>query len=151
MPPGLGALQASLSSARADARVMAPGAPPWRSRAGAPNPQRWIVISSHGVPDWVNAEAVRATGAPFRVTDAEAQGVAARQGLGITTLPCFVADPDPRLARVPGADLHMYGTLWLLTQGETRKTKRVQLFTAFISARLAAYAPRLAGRSPSHD
>ncbi|MDB5426872.1 MAG: transcriptional regulator, partial [Phenylobacterium sp.] len=72
-----------------------------------------------------------------------------RQGLGITTLPCFVGDADPLLVRVPGAPLHMYGTLWLLTQGETRKTKRVRLFTEFISHRLGAYAPLLAGLSVS--
>ena len=65
----------------------------------------------------------------------------------MTTLPCFVGDADPLLARVPGTDLHMYGTLWLLTQGETRKTKRVRLFTEFVSRRLAAYAPLLAGLS----
>jgi hypothetical protein len=53
--------------------------------------------------------------------------------------------------RVPGTDLHMYGTLWLLTQGETRKTKRVRLFTEFVSRRLAAYAPLLAGQSMSRD
>jgi DNA-binding transcriptional LysR family regulator len=80
-----------------------------------------------------------------------AQIVAARQGLGLTTLPCFVGDADPLLARVPGADLHLYGTLWLLTQGETRKTKRVRLFTEFLSRRLAAHAPLLAGVSGSHD
>jgi hypothetical protein len=45
----------------------------------------------------------------------------------------------------------MYGTLWLLTQGETRKTKRVRLFTEFVSRRLAAYAPLLAGLSISGD
>jgi hypothetical protein len=47
--------------------------------------------------------------------------------------------------------LRMYGTLWLLTQGETRKTKRVRLFTEFVSQRLAAYAPLLAGLSISRD
>jgi hypothetical protein len=45
----------------------------------------------------------------------------------------------------------MYGTLWLLTLGETRKTKRVRLFTEFVSRRLAAYAPLLAGLSISRD
>jgi DNA-binding transcriptional LysR family regulator len=115
-------------------------------RAGAP-PIRWIVISSHGIPDWASEGEVRTADAPIRVTDAEAQIVAARQGLGMTTLPCFVGDADPLLVRVPGTDLHMYGTLWLLTQGETRKTKRVQLFTEFASRRLAAYAPLLAGRT----
>src|SRR6476646_3961825 len=120
-------------------------------RAGAPDPIRWIVISSHGIPDWAREGEVRAAEVPFRVTDAEAQLAAVRQGLGITTLPCFVGDADPLLVRVPGTDLHMYGTLWLLTQGETRKTKRVQLFTEFVSKRLAAYAPLLAGLSTSRD
>ena len=120
-------------------------------RAGAPDPVRWIVISSDGIQDWARGVEVDATGAPFRVTDGEAQIVAARQGIGITTLPCFVGDADPLLARAPGADLHLYGTLWLLTQGETRKTKRVQLVTEFLSRRLAAYAPLLAGLSVSRD
>lgn len=119
--------------------------------AGAPDPIRWIVISIHGIPDWAHPGEVRAAEVPFRVTDAEAQVVAVRQGLGMTTLPCFVGDADPLLARVPGTDLHMYGTLWLLTQGETRKTKRVRLFTEFVSRRLAAYAPLLAGLSLSPD
>ena len=41
----------------------------------------------------------------------------------------------------------MHGTLWLLTQGETRKTKRVRLFTEFMSERLATYMPLLAGQT----
>jgi DNA-binding transcriptional LysR family regulator len=120
-------------------------------RAGTPDPIRWIVISVHGIPDWAREGEVRSTGVPFRTTAAGAQIVAARQGLGMTTLPCFVGDADPLLARVPGTDLHMYGTLWLLTQGETRKTKRVRLFTEFPSRRLGTYAPLLAGLSTSRD
>jgi DNA-binding transcriptional LysR family regulator len=119
----------------------------WPARA--PDPIRWIVISSHGIPDW--AREVHTTAVPFRTTDGEAQIAAVRQGLGITTLPCFVGDADPLLARVPDTDLHMHGTLWLLTQGETRKTKRVRIFTEFISRRLAGYAPLLAGLSVSRD
>jgi DNA-binding transcriptional LysR family regulator len=114
-------------------------------RAGASDPFRWIVISMHGVPEWARAGELRTTGVPFRTTDGETQIAAVRQGLGITTLPCFIGDADPLLARVPGTDLHMHGTLWILTQGETRKTKRVRLFTDFVSRRLAAYAPLLAG------
>jgi DNA-binding transcriptional LysR family regulator len=120
-------------------------------RAGATDPLRWIVISSHGIPGWASEGEVRVTGVSLRTTDGGAQIVAARQGLGITTLPCFVGDADPELVRVPGTDLHMYGTLWLLTQGETRKTKRVRLFTEFVSRRLAAYAPLLAGLTTSRD
>lgn len=120
-------------------------------RAGAPDPIRRIVINTHGTPDGAHEGEIRATGVPFRTPDAEAQVVAARQGIGMTRLPCFVGDADPLLARAPGTEPHIYGTLWLLTQGEARKTKRVRLFTEFISRRLAAYAPLLAGLSRSRD
>jgi DNA-binding transcriptional LysR family regulator len=120
-------------------------------RTGTPDRIRWIVISKHGVPDWAREGEVGVTDVPFRTTDGAAQIAALRQGLGMTTLPCFVGDADPLLARAPGAALHKHGTLWLLTQGETRKTKRVRLFTEFVSRRLAAYAPLLAGLSSSRD
>ena len=120
-------------------------------RAGTPDPIRWIVISGHGIPGWAGGGEAPTMGAPFRTTDAGAQIAAVRQGLGMTTLPCFVGDADPLLARVPGADLHLYGTVWLLTQGETRKTKRVRLFTEFVSRRLAGHAPLLAGRGSGDD
>jgi DNA-binding transcriptional LysR family regulator len=120
-------------------------------RAGAPDPIRWIVIDDHGIPDWARKTEVDTTGVPFRTPDAETQIVAAQQGIGMTKLPCFVGDTDPLLMRVPGIELPMHGTLWLLTQGEARKTKRVRLFTEFISRRLATYAPLLAGLSASSD
>ena len=88
---------------------------------------------------------------PFRVTEAEAQVAAVRQGLGMTTLPCFLGDADPALERVPGTSLHLYGAVWLLTHGETRKTKRVRLFTDFVSRRLAVHQPLLAGLSVPRD
>jgi DNA-binding transcriptional LysR family regulator len=118
-------------------------------RAGAPDPIRWIVVSQNGISDWAREGEVRASGVPFKTTDGETQIAAVRQGLGMTILPCFVGDADPLLVRAPGVGLHMHGTLWLLTQGETRKTKRVRLFTEFVSRRLVAYAPLLAGLSVS--
>jgi DNA-binding transcriptional LysR family regulator len=120
-------------------------------RAGAPAPVRPIVIDDRGIPDWAREGEVRAAEVPFRTPDAEAQVAAARQGIGMTRLPCFVGDADPLLARAPGAEPRLHGTLWLLTQRETRKTKRVRLFTEFVFRRLAAYAPLLAGLSLSRD
>jgi molybdate transport repressor ModE-like protein len=119
------------------------------SRAG--DPLRWVVISAHGVADWASEGEVRTMGVPFRTTDAAAQIAAVRHGLGISTLPCFVGDADPLLVRVPGTELHLYGTVWLLTQGETRKTKRVRLFIEFVSHTLAAHASLLAGLSTPAD
>ena len=120
-------------------------------RAGAPDRIRWIVISKHGVPDWAGGGEVPAAEAPFRTTDGAAQIAAVRQGLGMTTLPCFVGDADSSLTRAPGVPLHKHGALWLLTHGETRRTKRVRLFTEFLSRKLTAYAPLLAGLAVSSD
>jgi DNA-binding transcriptional LysR family regulator len=120
----------------------------WRS--GSPD-LRWVTVSGHGVPDWAREAEARTKGVPFRITDFDAQLAAVREGIGITILPCFVGDADPLLERVPGTDLHLYGPVWLLSQGETRKTKRVRLFTEFVSRRLAAYAPLFAGLSLSRD
>jgi hypothetical protein len=69
----------------------------------------------------------------------------------MAALPCFVGDVDPLLVRVPGIGLHRHGTLWFLTHGETRKTKRVRLFTEFVARRLTAYVPLLAGLPPPDD
>ena len=115
-------------------------------RKGQADRVRWIVRENVGLPDWAHQGEVPAAEVPFRVTNADAQIVAVRQGLGMTTLPCFVGDADALMVRVPGTGLRMHGTLWLLTQGDTRKTKRVRLFTDFVSERLVTYVPLLAGR-----
>jgi DNA-binding transcriptional LysR family regulator len=112
---------------------------------------RWIVKKFDGIPDWAREGEIPIGGVPFRTIDAGAHLTALRQGVGMTALPCFVGDADPALVRVPGTGLHIHGTLWLLTQGETRKTKRVRLFTEFLSRRLAGYAPLLAGLAVSSD
>jgi DNA-binding transcriptional LysR family regulator len=121
----------------------------WRS--GAADRIRWIVISYNGTPDWARTGEIPVAEVPIKTTGGETQIAAVRQGLGMTVLPCFVGDADPLLARVPGTVLHKHGTLWLLTHGETRKTKRVRLFTEFVSRRLSAYAPLIAGLAGYSD
>lgn len=116
-----------------------------RWRVGATGSIRPIVINDRGVPDWASAGEIKATGAPFRAPDAEVQLAAVRQGLGMTRLPCFVGDADPMLTRAPGIAPRLNGALWILTQGETRNTKRVRLFIDFVSQRLAGRAPLLMG------
>ena len=106
---------------------------------------RWIVKNKYGHPDWSRDNDIPGAEVMFRTTDAAAQILAVRQGLGMTLLPCFVGDADPALARAPGCAVRMQGTLWILTHGETRKTKRVRLFTDFVSRRLCGYEPLLAG------
>ncbi|TPG38662.1 LysR family transcriptional regulator [Sphingomonas koreensis] len=118
---------------------------------GGPNPVRWIAVGQDDIPDWARKGDIRATGVPFKTTDGETQVAAVRQGLGMTILPCFVGDADPLLERSPGSNLYMHGTLWILTQGETRKTKRVRLFTEFMFRTLAAHALLFTGQFKTRD
>lgn len=117
-------------------------------RAGKPERVRWIIKDNIGMLEWAADSEIPGADVSFRTTDAAAQIVAVRQGVGMTALPCFVGDSEPLLVRVPGSRLHMHGTLWVLTQGETRNTKRVRLFTEFLMGRLATYRKLLAGLSP---
>jgi len=119
--------------------------------AGEVEQVRWIVKNRYGHPDWCRESDIPTTGTPFRTTDAASQIGALHRGLGITLLPCFVGDADPLLARVPGCATQKNGTLWMLTHGETRKTKRVRLFTDFIGKRLAALEPLVEGRLSGHQ
>ena len=97
-------------------------------RAGAPDPIRWIVISAHGIPDWASEGEVRTTGVPFRTTDGEAQIVAVRQGLGMTTLPCFVGDADPLLGEGAGhRPAHVRNALASHAGGDTQDEARAAL------------------------
>ncbi|MBS1102117.1 LysR family transcriptional regulator [Gluconobacter sp. Dm-62] len=121
----------------------------WRSEM--PASMRWIVTNTDGRPGWAHDGEVRTKGALFRTPDSETQIIAVQQGIGMTKLPCFVGDADPLLVRVPGTELYGHGTLWLLTQGETRNTKRVRLFAEFISRRLVVHAALLAGTSSSSN
>lgn len=115
-----------------------------RSQRSAP--VRWIIKAIDGLADWTRDSEITVNAPVLRTTEAGAQITAVREGLGMATLPCFVGDPDPLLTRVPGIGVQLHGTLWILTQGETRKTKRVRLFTEFMSSRLAGHAPLLAGK-----
>ena len=114
--------------------------------AQAPRPLPWILKPFDGVPDWAYAGSIPLGKSGVRVIDAGSHIAAVRHGLGLSTLPCFVGDPDPTLVRAPGTGLYRHGGLHLLTQGETRAIRRVRLFVDFIAGRLAGHAALLAGR-----
>jgi DNA-binding transcriptional LysR family regulator len=120
-------------------------------RAGARDRVRCVVKNWDAIFDWAREGEIPIAEVPIRTADGGAQIVAVRQGLGVAMLPCFVGDADPLLARLPGTALRLHGTLWLLTQRETRKTKRVRLFTEFVFRRLGVHVPLLAGPSSSGD
>jgi DNA-binding transcriptional LysR family regulator len=62
-----------------------------------------------------------------------AQIEAARAGLGLTMLPCFLGDSDPGLRRVPGSDPIPDRSLWLLLHHALHRTARVRALVDFLA------------------
>ncbi|MFK4811979.1 LysR family transcriptional regulator [Devosia sp. ZW T5_3] len=115
--------------------------------AGALPYARWVSKGTDRAPDWALCGEIPIEGL-FCAPETSTHLAALRQGLGIGLLPRFVGDAEPDLVRAPATLNGAHGALWILSQGETRRTKRVRLFIDFISQRLAEYAPRLLGPDP---
>ena len=113
---------------------------------------KWILKEEDGAPpEWAQKVPLAMDAVPYVVSDLAAQLAAVKVGIGVTILPCFVGDNDNSLTRVPEIGINHYGKLWLLTHGETRKTKRVRLFCDFLKKRIKRYADLLDGTSIAYD
>jgi len=107
---------------------------------------RWVLKEEDGAaPGWAAVLNLGKKQPPVLVNDLASQVAAAKAGMGATILACFVGDADPELVRLPGSVTEFYGTIWLLTLDETRKTKRIRIFTELIKSRIAKRADVLAG------
>lgn len=68
-----------------------------------------------------------------RVDSMAAMQSMVREGLGVTLLPCYVADSDPALRRLdPEPMLVNKFDMWLLYHSEVRRVYRVRLFADFM-------------------
>ena len=111
-------------------------------------PAAWLLGPEEAVPSgWHLKDEIRMATTPIRFTDMRSQFEAARAGMGVTFLPCFLGDADPALCRAPGGPVERTGDIWLLTHADTRRTKRVKLLCDHIRAAMRDLAERLEGRA----
>jgi DNA-binding transcriptional LysR family regulator len=107
----------------------------------------WLLGTEEAVPaDWHPGAGLRMAPAVVRFAEMRSQFEAARAGMGITHLPCFLGDADAALARVPEAPVKRAGDIWLLTHTDTRQTKRVRLLCEHIRTAMRKFTRRLEGR-----
>lgn len=71
--------------------------------------------------------------------------LAVASGIGLGVLPCYVADLDPRLARVGKPIDELSSDLWFLTHAELRHTARVRRLSDFLAAEFQALRPLFLG------
>lgn len=78
----------------------------------------------------------------FRCNSTAALAAAARAGVGVGLLPCFVAEPDPDLVALdgPAAPDH---ELWLLVHGELRRSPPVRAVIEWVDELVARARPLL--------
>lgn len=82
------------------------------------------------------------------IPEAAMQLEAAAAGMGLTFLPCFSGDTDPRLMRVPNVEPALDRSIWLLLHSDLRKTARVRAFVDFMAAAILKERPLLLGERP---
>ncbi len=70
---------------------------------------------------------------------------AARQGLGVVMLPCYIGDADPALRRLDGPEPAPH-EIWLLVHGDLRRTPRVRAVIDWLDELVARARPALLGQ-----
>lgn len=76
------------------------------------------------------------------------QYAAARAGLGVAVLPCYLADPEPDLPRLTPPIEALSGELWIVTHADLKTTARVRAFMTLVGEGLRAARDLLEGRAP---
>ncbi|MDJ0945075.1 MAG: LysR substrate-binding domain-containing protein [Kiloniellales bacterium] len=95
-----------------------------------------------GLARWLRAR-VPAERIVFRASSLLALREAARAGLGVAPLPCYLAATAPELRRVAPPLPEMASALWLITHPDLRRSARVRAFLDFMGARLTTLRGRL--------
>jgi molybdate transport repressor ModE-like protein len=93
------------------------------------------------------ARTAPATAFVYRTNSLINQLVAAKAGIGLALLPCYLGDPEPELARaldVPVAELT--GELWIVTHADLKGTARVRAFFDVVGDGLARERDLFEGR-----
>lgn len=68
-----------------------------------------------------------------KIVSNQLQIEACKQGLGVAILPCFRADSDPDLIRIPPYISEGKHDLWVLSHQDMRKNNKVQTFVRFMT------------------
>lgn len=85
--------------------------------------------------------------AVFRADSLLTLAQAARSGMGLAILPCYLADPDPMLARIGTPIDDLAGDLWLLTHPELARVARIRTFMDSMHEQVSQVRPLFEGRT----
>jgi DNA-binding transcriptional LysR family regulator len=81
----------------------------------------------------------------FRSMSTNARIRAAKAGMGIAVLPCYVGDDEPELVRLVEPAGGVSSNVWLVVHRDLQHTARVRVCADFLAERFRADAPRFVG------
>ena len=95
-------------------------------------------VTGIAAADWIG-EHVPGASVVYRASSLINQLTAAREGIGLVLLPCYLGDTDPSLVRAwPKPIPELTRELWIVTHADLRKTARVRAFFDVVGDGLAA-------------
>lgn len=110
--------------------------------------EQWVApddsLSNTSVAQWMRAQ-IPDSEITFRADSLVALRQAARAGLGLAALPCYLGDTTSDLVCVHPPIDTMDTALWVLTHEDLRHTPRVRAFTDFTAEAFKRYRPLMEG------
>lgn len=97
---------------------------------------RWL--DAHVAPDRIG----------HRANSLLALQAAARAGMGVAALPCYLGDADPTLRRLHPPLAAMESSLWLLTHPDLRRVARIRAVLDFMAERMGGLRALIEGLQP---
>jgi len=113
-----------------------------------PTDARWLGWEFHDTrhPEWIVKTEFPSVPVWGSFPTLRMQVAAARAGLGIAMLPCFIADRDPGLVRITRHPPHPSRDIWLLTHADLRRTARIRAGLEFSAKVITENRSRLLGK-----
>ncbi len=99
-----------------------------------------------GSAQWIRRH-VPAERIVYRASSLLALQAAARAGLGVAALPCWLGDVDPHLTRMSKPFDEMAAALWVLIHPDLRRAARIRALSDFVVAELGRQRPLIEGRA----
>jgi DNA-binding transcriptional LysR family regulator len=106
-------------------------------------------IAGINAAEWLDA-AAPASAFVFRTSSLVNQLHAAKAGIGLAVLPCYLGDPDPELSRALPPIPALTRELWIVTHTDLKRTARVRAFFDVVGNGLVAERTLFEGLKPSH-
>jgi DNA-binding transcriptional LysR family regulator len=102
-------------------------------------------ISGIGAADWL-ADTVAPGKWIYRTNSLVNQLAAAREGIGLAVLPCYLGDMEPGLVRAMTAPIPaLTRELWIITHSDLKNTARIRAFFDLVGDGLAAERSLISG------